>query len=286
LTKLFRWFADRPKARLALLLSLPLLWLVVAYLGSLFTMLISSFWGIDDFTGNIVHHFSFSNFQTIFSQSVYRVVGVRTILVAITVTILDVILALPITFFIAKILPSKYRNFFISLILVPLWASYLVKAYAFRSIFSDGGVLAWILKPFHITPPSFGLLATTMTLTYLWLPYMILPIYSGLERLPNSLLEASADLGAGAGKTFRSIILPLLYPAIIAGSIFTFSLSLGDYIVVTIVGGKTQLMANVIAQNIGTAGNIPFASALAIFPIVVILIYLFGVRKLGALENL
>ena len=286
MTGLFRWLYDRPKLRLALLLALPLLWLVVAYLGSLFVMLISSFWGIDDFTGNIVHHFSFSNFHTIFTQSVYRNVGLRTILVAVSVTLIDLVLALPLAFFIAKILKPKFRNAMVALVLIPLWASYLVKTYAWRTLFSDGGVLAWLLKPLHLTPPSYGLLATTLTLSYLWLPYMILPIYAGLERLPNSLLEASADLGGKAGKTFRSIVLPLLYPSIIAGSIFTFSLSLGDYIVVKIVGGTSQLMANVIADNIGTAGNIPFAAALAIFPIAVILLYLFGVKKFGALENL
>jgi putative spermidine/putrescine transport system permease protein len=152
-------------------------------------------------------------------------------------------------------------------------------------MFSNGGVLSWILRPFGITPPGFGIFATTMTLAYLWLPYMILPIYAGLERLPNSLLEASSDLGAPAWKTFRAIILPIIYPAIIAGSIFTFSLSLGDYIVVKIVGGTSQLVANVIADNVGIAGNLPFAAAMAILPISTILLYLFIVRRTGALEN-
>jgi putative spermidine/putrescine transport system permease protein len=284
--RFFRYLYDRPKLRLALLLALPLLWLLIAYLGSLFLMLISSFWGVDDFTGNIVHKFSFANFQTIFSQSVYLTIGFRTIVVALAVTLIDACLALPIAFFIAKVLKPRFRSVVISLMLIPLWASYLVKTYAWRTIFSDGGVLAWLLKPLHITAPSYGLLATTLTLAYLWLPYMILPIYAGFERLPNSLLEASSDLGGSSGQTFRNVIFPLIYPSIIAGSIFTFSLSLGDYIVVKIVGGTTQLMANVIADNIGTAGNIPFASALAIFPIIVILIYLTAVRKFGALENI
>jgi putative spermidine/putrescine transport system permease protein len=173
----------------------------------------------------------------------------------------------------------------ISLVLVPLWASYLVKTYAWRSMFSDGGVLAWLLKPLGVSTPGFGLTATTITLAYLWLPYMILPIYAGLDRLPTSLLEASSDLGAPAMRTFRSIILPIIYPAIIAGSIFTFSLSLGDYIVVKVVGGTSQLVANVIADNVGTAGNLPFAAAMAILPIATILGYLFIVRRSGALEN-
>ena len=152
-------------------------------------------------------------------------------------------------------------------------------------MFADGGVISWLLKPFGLHGPGFGLTATTITLAYLWLPYMILPIYAGLDRLPDTLLEASSDLGASAATTFKSIILPIIYPAIIAGSIFTFSLSLGDYIVVKIVGGTTQLVANVIADNVGTAGNLPFAAALAILPIVTILGYLFVVRRSGALEN-
>ena len=182
----------------------------------------------------------------------------------------------------------RFRSVVIALVLVPLWASYLVKTYAWRSMFSDGGVISWALKPLKhlgISSPGFGLVATTITLAYLWLPYMILPIYAGLERLPNSLLEASSDLGAPAFTTFKSIILPIIYPAIIAGSIFTFSLSLGDYIVVKIVGGTSQLVANVIADNVGTAGNLPFAAAMALLPIITILGYLFAVRRSGALEN-
>ncbi|MEJ0014933.1 MAG: ABC transporter permease [Actinomycetota bacterium] len=248
-------------------------------------MLISSFWGVDSFTGNIIHSFSFSNFQQLLTQHVYSVIALRSIGVALAVTLIDGLLAIPIALFIAKVLKPRFRNVVIALVLVPLWASYLVKTYAWRSMFADGGVISWALKPFGIHGPGFGLTATTITLAYLWLPYMILPIYAGMDRLPNSLLEASSDLGAPASRTFTSIILPIIYPAIIAGSIFTFSLSLGDYIVVKIVGGTTQLVANVIADNVGTAGNLPFAAAMAIFPIVIILGYLFVVRRSGALEN-
>ena len=270
---------------MALLLALPVFWLLVAYLGSLFVMLISSFWSVDSFTGNINHSFSLGNFHQLISDPVYRGIALRSISVALSVTILDALLALPIAIFISKVLQPRFRNVVISLILIPLWASYLVKSYAWRSMFSNGGVLSWILKPLGITPPGFGIFATTLTLAYLWLPYMILPIYAGLERLPNSLLEASSDLGAPAWRTFRAIILPIIYPAIIAGSIFTFSLSLGDYIVVKIVGGTSQLVANVIADNVGVAGNLPFAAAMAILPISTILLYLFIVRRTGALEN-
>ena len=270
---------------MALLLALPVLWLGLAYLGSLLVMLISSFWSVDSFTGTMNHSFSFHNFQQLLTDPVYRNIAIRSLLVSVSVTLIDALLAIPIAFYIAKILKPRFRNVVVALVLVPLWASYLVKTYAWRSMFSNGGVLDWLLKPFGLHSPGFGLLATTLTLAYLWLPYMILPIYAGLERLPNSLLEASGDLGANAGKTFKSIVLPIIYPAIIAGSIFTFSLSLGDYIVVKIVGGTTQLVANVIADNVGVAGNMPFAAAMAVMPILTILGYLFIVRRTGALEN-
>ena len=279
------WLYRHAKARLVLLLILPVLWLGLAYLGSLLVMLISSFWSVDSFTGSITHTFSFDNFKILLSESVYRNIAVRSLLVALSVTLIDALLAIPIAFYIAKVMKPRFRNVVITLAIAPLWASYLVKTYSWRSMFSNGGVLDWILKPFGLHTPGFGVIATTFTLAYLWLPYMILPIYAGLERLPNSLLEASSDLGAPAGTTFKSIVLPMLYPAIIAGSIFTFSLSLGDYIVVKIVGGTTQLVANVIADNVGVAGNLPFAAAMSIMPIATILIYLFAVRRTGALEN-
>ena len=262
-----------------------MLWLGLAYLGSLLVMLISSFWSVDSFTGSINHTFSLDNFKILLSESVYRNIALRSLLVSLSVTIIDALLAIPIAFYIAKVMKPRYRNVVITLAIAPLWASYLVKTYSWRTMFSDGGVVDWLLKPMGLHTPGFGIVATTFTLAYLWLPYMILPIYSGLERLPNSLLEASSDLGAPAGKTFKSIVLPMIYPAIIAGSIFTFSLSLGDYIVVKIVGGTTQLVANVIADNVGVAGNLPFAAAMAVMPIATILTYLYLVRRTGALEN-
>ncbi len=285
LQRMNTWLYRHKGVRAALLLALPVLWLAIAYLGSLAVMLISSLWSVDSFTGIIQHHLTLTNFHQIFTQKVYGTIALRSIFVALVVTVVDGLLAIPIALFIAKVLKPRFRSVVISLVLVPLWASYLVKTYAWRSMFSDGGVLAWLLKPLGVSTPGFGLTATTITLAYLWLPYMILPIYAGLDRLPNSLLEASSDLGAPAMRTFRSIILPIIYPAIIAGSIFTFSLSLGDYIVVKVVGGTSQLVANVIADNVGTAGNLPFATAMAILPIATILGYLFIVRRSGALEN-
>ena len=279
------WLYRHSRARVVLLLTLPVLWLGLAYLGSLLVMLVSSFWSVDSFTGQLNHNFSFGNFQQLLHDPVYRTIALRSVLVALSVTLIDALLAIPIAFYIAKVLRPRFRNVVIALVLVPLWASYLVKTYAWRSMFSNGGILDWLLKPFGMHTPGFGIMATTFTLAYLWLPYMILPIYAGLERLPNSLLEASGDLGATAWRTFKSIVLPMVYPAIIAGSIFTFSLSLGDYIVVKIVGGTTQLVANVIADNVGVAGNLPFAAAMALMPIATILAYLFLVRRTGALEN-
>ena len=280
------WLHRHEKSRLAILLSAPLFWLVVAYLGSLASMFISAFWSVDSFTGSLVKTFTWENFHTLVTADVYRRIALRSISVALLVTIIDALLALPIAIFMAKVLTPRKRQLLLVLLLLPLWASYLVKAYAWRTLFANGGVLDWLLNPFGLGTPGYGLAATTIVLCYLWLPYMILPIYAGLERLPNSLLEASSDLGAGGGRTFRSIVLPLIYPSLIAGSIFTFSLSLGDYITVKIVGGKTQLFANVIYDNVGTAGNLPFASAAAMVPVITVLGYLFLVRRSGALENL
>src|SRR5919202_814534 len=171
-------------------------------------------------------------------------------------------------------------------VVTPLWASYLVKAYAWRGLLAPEGLLTDVLRPVGLSAPGYGVTAVVLTLAYLWLPYMILPIYAGLDRLPDSLLEASADLGGGAWRTVRAVLLPLVFPAIVAGSIFTFALSLGDYIAVKIVGGTTQMIANVIYDNIGVAGNLPFAAATAFLPVAVIIVYLVLVRRTGALDNL
>jgi putative spermidine/putrescine transport system permease protein len=202
------------------------------------------------------------------------------------VTLLDVVLAVPMAFFMAKVAPRRVRVYLVVAVLTPLWASYLVKAYAWRGLLVPEGLVSDVLRPLGLDTPGYGVPAVILTLAYLWLPYMILPIYAGLDRLPDSLLEASSDLGGGAWRTFRSVVLPLIFPAIVAGSIFTFALSLGDYITVKIVGGSTQMAANVIYDNIGVAGNLPFAAAAAFFPVVVIVVYLVAVRRTGALDNL
>jgi len=275
-----------PKVRLAALLAAPMVWLVVAYLGSLAVMFAAAFWSTDSFTGALIRQVSWDNFRTLVEEPVYRRIALRTLGVAATVTVVDALIALPIATYMAKVARPRARRLLVAAILTPLWASYLVKAYAWRILLSSDGPVDWALGPLHLSGPGYGLVAVTLTLAYLWLPFMILPVYAGLDRVPNSLLEASADLGAPAGRTFRSVVLPLIFPALVAGSIFTFSLSLGDYITVKIVGGHTQLFGNVIYDNIGVAANLPFAAAAAVVPVAVILLYLALVRRTGALENL
>ncbi|NUS07666.1 MAG: ABC transporter permease [Nonomuraea sp.] len=266
----------RPGVRLSLLLSAPLAWLGLAYLGALAALFVTAFWSTDTFTGTLVRTFTWANFQDLVTVDVYRTVALRSIGVALAVTLIDLVIAFPMAFAMAKLVSPRSRRWLVIAVLTPLWASYLVKAYAWRVLLSSGGLLGW----------GFGVTATILTLSYLWLPYMILPLYAGLERLPNSLLEAAGDLGARSWRVFRTVVWPLAFPAVIAGSIFTFSLSLGDYIAVKIVGGKSQLIGNVVYDNIGAAGNLPFAAAVATVPVVIMLVYLAAVRRTGALENL
>jgi putative spermidine/putrescine transport system permease protein len=202
------------------------------------------------------------------------------------VTVICAVIAFPIALFMAKVASPGWRRVLVVLLLTPLWASYLVKAYAWRAMLAGDGVVNWALEPFGLQGPGFGLPATVIVLTYLWLPFMVLPVFAGLERLPDSMLEASSDLGARAGRTIRSVVLPLAFPGLVAGAIFTFSLSLGDYIAVQIVGGKTQLIGNLIQGNAGAANNLPLAAALAAIPIAIMIVFLLAVRRTGALENL
>ena len=276
----------RPWLRLLLLLSLPVLALVVAYLGALAVLLTSAFWSTDVFTGDVVRTFTWDNLREVATNDTYRRVILRTVGVAIAVTVVCAVLAFPMAFFMAKVASPQSKGLLMVAVLTPLWASYLVKAYAWRSMLAGDGVVNWALDPLGLEGPGFGLVATVIVLSYLWLPFMILPVYAGLERLPDSLIEASSDLGAPAGRTFRSVILPLAFPAVVAGSIFTFSLSLGDYIVVQIVGGKSQLLGNVILGNAGAANNLPLAAALAAVPILIMVVFLLGVRRTGALDAL
>jgi putative spermidine/putrescine transport system permease protein len=272
--------------RTTLLLLPPMLWLGVAYLAALGALFATSLWGQDAFTGDIERVWSFDNYRTLWDIPVYRTIAFRTIGIAALVTVVDAVLAFPIALYMAKVASPRVRRLLVIAVLMPLWASYLVKAYAWRGMFSQGGLIDWLGDPVGIHSPGFGLIATTITLAYLWLPYMILPIYAGLERVPDSLFEASGDLGAGALTTLRRVVLPMAFPAVVAGSIFTFSLTMGDYIAVTIVGGTGQLIGNVVYANVGAANNLPFAAAFATVPVVVMLVYLAAVRRTGALDNL
>ncbi|MGW5424414.1 ABC transporter permease [Streptomyces sp. NPDC003943] len=274
----------RPRIRLAALLTAPLLWLVLAYLGSLAALFLSAFWTTDSFTSEVVRVWSAQNFQELVTSPVYRTVALRTGGVALTVTVLCAVIAFPLAFYTARVASPRRRPLLVVAILTPLWASYLVKVYAWRLILSEGGPLDWVLKPLGLHGPGYGLTATVLVLTYLWLPYMILPLHTALEQLPDNLLNASADLGARAGRTFVSVVLPMVWPAVAAGSVFTFSLSLGDYITVQIVGGKTQLIGNLVYSNVTL--NLPMAAALGTVPVAVIVLYLLAVRRTGALRSL
>jgi putative spermidine/putrescine transport system permease protein len=283
--RLSSWLHRHSRAGLAVLLSAPLAWLLLAYLGSLAVLFVSAFWTVNGFTGDVVHVFTADNFTTILHGGVYRTVALRSLGVAVAVTLVTMVVALPMALFMAKVAAPRTRHWLVIAILTPLWASYLVKAYAWRVMLANGGLIDDLFGgPGH--GPGYGLTAVVIVLSYLWLPYMILPIYAGLDRLPDSLLEASADLGGKAWRTFRSVVLPMLVPSIFAGSIFTFSLSLGDYITVQIVGGKNQLIGNLVYANIGAADNLPFAAALAVIPALIMVIYLYAVSRSGALEQL
>jgi putative spermidine/putrescine transport system permease protein len=275
-----------PWLRLVLLLSAPMLVLVVVYLGALSVLLLSAFWSTDVFTGDVVRSFTSDNFREVVTNDTYRTVTFRTIGVAAAVTVVCAVLAFPMAFYMAKVASPRARRLLVVAVLTPLWASYLVKAYAWRAMLAGDGVVNWALAPLGLRGPGFGLTATVIVLSYLWLPFMVLPVYAGLDRLPDSLLEASGDLGAKAGRTFRSVVLPLAFPAVVAGAIFTFSLSLGDYIAVQIVGGKSQLLGNLIQGNAGAANNLPLAAALAAIPIAIMVVFLVGIRRTGALDNL
>ena len=276
-----------PKLRLGALLSAPLVWFFAIYLVALFLLFLAAFWQQDSFTSQLIKEFSLDTVQDVFTSPVYRDLALRTIGIAVLVTAFCIVLGVPVAFYAAKVASLRTRRLLIVLFLVPLWASYLVKAYAWRGLLSEeGGVITWLLQPIGMSGPGYGYWAIVIVLTYLWLPFMILPVYASLDRLPNSLLDASGDLGAKAGRTFRSVVLPIILPGIAAGSIFTFSLSLGDYIAVQLVGGDLQLLGNAIYTNIAGGGNTPLGAALALFSVIVIVIYMLLVRRTGALREL
>ena len=275
----------RPGLRVAGLLSGPVGWLAIAYLGSLAVLFVAAFWRLDDFSGEIVHDYGLTNFQTLLEGSVYREIVLRTVAIAAAVTVTDVLLAFPIAFSMAKLAGRRSRALLVIAVLMPLWSSYLVKVYAWRVILQENGILNWMLGPLGLHGPGYGNVATWLVFSYLWLPYMVLPIYAGLERIPDSLLDASSDLGGRPGLTFRRVIVPLALPAAVAGSIFTFSLTLGDYIAPRLVS-NTQFIGNVVYDNVGVANNLPLAAAFATVPVMIMIAYLLLARRMGAFESL
>jgi putative spermidine/putrescine transport system permease protein len=281
--RLSSFFFRHPRIRLAALLALPVGWMVLVYFGSLVVLLLSAFWDTDPFTAEVIREFTLENFRTIVERPVYRDVAWRTIQMALLVTIADVVLAFPIAYYMARIASPRTRNLLVVAILVPLWASYLVKVIAWRTILSDGGIINWALDPVGLSFDGYSTVGLWLVFTYLWLPFMILPIYAGLERIPPSLLEASADLGGRSFTTFARVVLPLAFPAVVAGSIFTFSLTLGDYIAPGLITSE-QFIGTVIYNIRGQA--LPTAAAFAMVPIAVIILYLLVARKLRAFESL
>jgi putative spermidine/putrescine transport system permease protein len=281
--RLSRFFYGHPRLSLALLLAAPVGWLVVVYLGSLLVLLLAAVWNVDPFTSKVVHTYTFDNFRRIVDEPVYREVAWRTIRMAGLVTVADAVLAFPIAYYMARVASPRARNLLVVGVLVPLWASYLVKAYAWRTILSGAGVLNWALDPIGLSFHGYSEVGLWLVFTYLWLPFMILPVYAGLERIPDSLLEASADLGGRSLRTFWRVTLPLAFPAVVAGSIFTFSLTLGDYIAPKLITSQ-QFIGTLIYDNHGT--NLPVAAAFTLVPIVVMVVYLLVARRLHAFEAL
>lgn len=290
----------RPSFLLLLLLAPPLLWLGIVYLGSLFALLLHSFYSIDEFSGFIVHEFTLSTYAELLRLSNLDVI-VRSLVMSAAVTIGCAVMAFPIAYYAARYARGRWKAAFYLLVMLPLWSSYLVKVYAWKLILAKEGIVNWLAAKLHLTWALDGLLAipviggpslsfsyigTFLVFCYVWLPFMILPTQAALERVPGNLLEASADLGAEPGQTFRTVILPLALPGLIAGSIFTFSLTLGDYIIPQIVGNSSFFLGQAVYTLQGTAGNIPLAAAFTVVPIVVMLVYLTIAKRMGAFDAL
>lgn len=293
-------FWRRPGLLVALLIMPPLLWLGVVYIGSLAALLWQSFYSIDEFSGAIVKEFTLKTYAELGLQQNIDII-VRTVLMAAAVTVASVILAFPIAFFAARYARGRWKAFFYLGIMLPLWSSYLVKVYAWKLILAKEGIVTWAANGIGAGPLLDGVLAlpvigggslstsyigTFLVFVYVWLPYMILPMQAALERVPTSMIEASADLGAGGLRTLRSVILPIAAPGIIAGSIFTFSLTLGDYIIPQIIGSSRYFIGQAVYSLQGTAGNVPLAAAFAVIPIVIMLVYLTIARRMGAFDAL
>ena len=300
MNRLSTFFYKRPALVTLLLLSIPMLYMLVVYLGSLFALLLNSFYYLEEFTGLVVKEFTLSTYAQLFKPTNLGIMG-RTAGMAMAVTIMDAIIAFPLAYYIAKFASRRLRTYLYIAVTLPLWSSYLVRVYAWKLILSKEGILSWFVHLFNLDSaldlllslPGIG--GSSLSLSpigmfiafcYIWLPYMIVPIQTALERVPKSLLEASSDLGAKPSQTFRNVILPLAFPGVIAGSIFTFSLTLGDFIVPQSLGNSRFFIGQAVYSHQGTSGNIPLAAAFTMGPVVIMVVYLLIARKLGAFDAL
>jgi putative spermidine/putrescine transport system permease protein len=271
------------------LLGPPVLAFVLVYVAALVALFIYAFWTVDPFTSETVHSWTLDNFRELWHGATYHNVAIRTILIAAAVTVTDAVIAFPFAYFMARLAGPRLRAVLFVLILLPLWASYLARVYAWQLILNSNGLLNWSLQKLGLPAANLAYTNTAMWIvfSYIWLPFMILPVYAALERIPHSYIEASRDLGAHGGRTLRSVILPLALPGLAAGSIFTFSLTLGDYITPILVGGtSSQFIGNVVYDSVNGAGNLPFGAAFAVVPVLVMGVYLVLARRLGAFEAL
>jgi putative spermidine/putrescine transport system permease protein len=294
------FFYDRPNVLLWLLLGLPLLWFGGVYLGSLMTLLLQSFFHLDDFTGQVVHELTLSTYRALLTESSLKII-LRTVTMAIAVSITTIILAFPLAYYMARYASAAVKSALYLAIVLPLWANYLVRVYAWKLILAKEGVLQWLIHLLHLegllnmllSLPGIGgsslsvsAIGMFLAFVYLWLPYMILPMEVALERVPRSLLEASADLGGKPWETLRYVLLPLAFPGVVAGSIFTFSLTLGDFITPGVLGNSSPFIGQAVYVQQGTAGNVPLAAAFTVVPIAIMLIYLICAKRLGAFDAL
>jgi putative spermidine/putrescine transport system permease protein len=300
LRSISNWLFRKPNHFLLLLFIPPLLWLGIIYVGSLLVLLAHAFFSIDEFSGFIVYEWTFSTITQLFQPANYDII-IRTVVMAACVTVASAVIAYPLAYFAARYAKGKWKAVFYLLIMLPLWSSYLVKVYSWKLILAKEGIISWMAAKLHLTWLLDGILAlpvvggpslstsyigTFLVFVYIWLPYMILPTQAALERIPTNLIEASADLGGNPSQTFKHVLWPLALPGLVAGSIFTFSLTLGDYIIPQVVGGSQQYIGNAVYLQQGTAGNIPLAAAFTVVPIVIMLIYLSIAKRMGAFDAL
>lgn len=293
-------FWRRPTLLLLLMLVPPLLWLGIIYVGSLIALLLQSFFSIDEFSGMINYELTLSTYRQLLIPANFDII-VRTVLMATAVTLASAVLAFPIAYYAARYATGKWKAFFYLGVMLPLWSSYLVKVYAWKLILAKEGILTWAFDKLHLTwlldailalpviggnSLSISYIGTFIVFVYVWLPFMILPVQAALERVPGNLIEASGDLGARPGQTFRHVLLPLALPGVIAGSIFTFSLTLGDYIIPQIVGSSRLFIGQAVYAQQGTAGNVPLAAAFSVVPIAIMGVYLWAAKRMGAFDAL